>query len=377
MSDSLHLSGERFQVVYELRGSSDEAAAAARAIGIEQTVEFPEELVERGSIREQIFGQLTDFHAIDDDVHEATISYSVDLTGGELPQLLNVIFGNTSLKPGVRVKRLELPAALLRMFRGPRFGRDGWRERLAVGKRPLLCTALKPMGLSPHELARLAYQFARGGIDIVKDDHGLANQPFCPFEERVKRCVEAVGKATSETGERVLYAPNVTSPADQLAARAHFAKREGAGALLISPGLMSFDSVRYLAADDALSLPLIVHPALQGSFLVHRSNGISHGVLLAQIPRLAGADAVIFPHAGGRFSFTPDDCREIARAAAEPIEGIAPILPVPAGGMPLARVPELWEFYGNDVILLIGGALHRGKDIIATCREFRRCVEAG
>jgi hypothetical protein len=37
-------------------------------------------------------------------------------------------------------------------------------------------TALKPMGSTTAELAKMAYDFAKGGIDIIKDDHGLADQ---------------------------------------------------------------------------------------------------------------------------------------------------------------------------------------------------------
>jgi ribulose-bisphosphate carboxylase large chain len=32
-------------------------------------------------------------------------------------------------------------------------------------------------------------------------------------------------------------------------------------------------------------------------------------------------------------------------------------VPVPAGGMTTDRVPEMLDFYGADVMLLIGGAL--------------------
>ena len=53
------------------------------------------------------------------------------------------------------------------------------------------------MGLSATDLAELAYRFALGGIDLIKDDHGLTNQPFCPFEERVRRCAEAVARRTA------------------------------------------------------------------------------------------------------------------------------------------------------------------------------------
>jgi ribulose-bisphosphate carboxylase large chain len=32
-------------------------------------------------------------------------------------------------------------------------------------------------------------------------------------------------------------------------------------------------------------------------------------------------------------------------------------VPVPAGGMTRERVPEMLDFYGTDIMLLIGGAL--------------------
>jgi ribulose-bisphosphate carboxylase large chain len=54
---------------------------------------------------------------------------------------------------------------------------------------------------------------------------------------------------------------------------------------------------------------------------------------------------------------------------------VAPIFPVPAGGMGLERVPELCRFYGRDAILLVGGDLHRhGPDLAENCRGFVRLV---
>jgi ribulose-bisphosphate carboxylase large chain len=36
--------------------------------------------------------------------------------------------------------------------------------------------------------------------------------------------------------------------------------------------------------------------------------GFSHKVLLGILPRLAGADATIFPNFGGRFGFSEQEC---------------------------------------------------------------------
>ena len=114
-------------------------------------------------------------------------------------------------------------------FAALHFGRAGLRELTGAADRPLLSTALKPMGLAPADLAELAYRFALGGIDLIKDDHGLTNQTFCPFEERLARCTEAVAKANRETGGRSIYLPNVTAAPEEMRRRARLANQAGAG----------------------------------------------------------------------------------------------------------------------------------------------------
>jgi ribulose-bisphosphate carboxylase large chain len=236
---------------------------------------------------------------------------------------------------------------------------------------PLLCTALKPMGYSPKEIAGLARGFALGGVDIIKDDHGLSNQPFCPFEERVRACVAAVAQANAESGHRSLYAPNVTAPFPLLVERARFAAAEGAGALLVAPGLTGFDAMRHLAADPHIGLPILAHPALLGSAVTGGNNGFSHAVLFGTLQRLAGADVSIFPNYGGRFGFSREECAEIAGACQTPLGGLASIFPSPGGGMTLDRVPDMLELYGEDVMFLIGGGLYgHSPDLAANTRYF-------
>jgi ribulose-bisphosphate carboxylase large chain len=289
----------------------------------------------------------------------------VEIAGaGDLPQLINVLFGNISIQPGLKLMSFSLPDSMAARFPGPRFGRAGLRKLVGAVDRPLLGTALKPMGLSNRELAGLAGRFAAGGMDVIKDDHGLTDQSFSPFEDRVKQCADAVREANERaggrTGGRTLYFPNITAPADRVMERAHRAKELGAGGVVITPGLTGFDWVRLLSSDDALDLPIMSHPAFTGAFTVNAGSGIAHGALYGQINRLAGADAIIFPNHGGRFSFTPDECRDIVDGTERPVGGkIKPIFPVPAGGMTLDRVSSMLEFYGRDVVLLIGGDVHR------------------
>lgn len=372
----IQLSGARLRVHYRLAERPERAAQRARAICVEQTVEFPRELLPEGPIPERVVGWVESVAPAGDDTTDVVISYAVETAGdGDLLQLLNLVYGNISIQPGIRLERLDLPEPVLAGFPGPRFGRSGLRRLLGVPRRPLLCSAVKPMGLTPVELAEMAYQLALGGIDLVKDDHGLADQRFCPFDERVARCAEAVDRANRVTGGRCRYLPNLPGPSERLGERVEVAKRAGAGGLLVCPGLHGLDVMRRIACDDAVSLPILSHPALQGSYLVDPRQGISHFALFGQLHRLAGADGCIFPNAGGRFAFTPEDCRAIARGTGEPMGALRRLFPVPAGGMGLERVGEMVEFYGRDVILLIGGDLHRSDDLVRRCRELRRLVE--
>jgi ribulose-bisphosphate carboxylase large chain len=365
------LSGERFRVVYHLMGDRAEARRKAEDIIIEQTIEFPADLAPDGDIRDHVIGRIERLRRLKSGRWEAVISYSNEIAGPDLPQFLNVIFGNISIKPGIRLMALDLPPAMLRQFNGPRFGREGLRRRLNVYGRPLMCSALKPMGLNSADLADMAYRFALGGLDLIKDDHGLANQPFAPFRERVQRCVEAVARANQQTGLNCLYLPNVTAPADKVLEYALFAREQGAGGLMICPGITGFDAMRLLADDDRVSLPIMSHPSFFGSMVTDDRSGISHYVFYGQLQRLAGADMSVYPNFGGRFSFTVDECRRIVEGTAAVMDGIQPAFPAPGGGMTMEKVPLMNAVYGTDVVYLIGGGLHRhSRDLTANVRYF-------
>jgi len=369
-------SGERFSVTYRIVGDEREARERAEGVSLEQTVELPADLVPDGDIRDHVVGRIESFRPVDARRFDATISYAVETSGFELPQLINLIFGNSSYQPGIRVEALALPDSLLRCFKGPRFGRDGLRDLLGAPDRPLLATALKPMGRSAADLADLAYRLALGGIDIVKDDHNLANQPFAPFRERVVCCADAIRRANAKTGGRSIYVPHVSGPADQLMERARFAREAGAGGLLVMTGLVGWDMLRCLADDDRIALPVVSHPAFLGSFVTGADRGVAPAVLLGQLPRLAGADVTLFANYGGRFDVSRSDCMGIATSTAAPMKNIRPIFPGPAGGMHLANVPSMIEVYGRDVVLLMAGGLYKaGPDLVENCRRFRELAQ--
>jgi ribulose-bisphosphate carboxylase large chain len=334
-------------VTYRITGG--DVRVAAEAIRVEQTIEFPHALAPEW-IQREVVGQII---SITDS--QVTIGYPDDVVAGGFSQFLNVIWGNVSLFPGVRITTLTVPDGL---FPGPRFGVPGLRESLGVQHRPLLATALKPMGSSAGELADMAATLAAAGLDLIKDDHGLANQPWAPWQERVQECATAVASANAQHGTRALYLPALNVPMDDLSRAVDFAVAAGAGGFLVLPGLMGFDAIRVVA--EASGLPIMAHPSFLGSLVVNPDQGIDHGVLFGDLMRLAGADISIFPNVGGRFSFTKTECSDIRDHCAAPYGSLAPTWPSPGGGMTLDRIVPMRELYGDDVVFLIGGALHDG-----------------
>lgn len=368
----------RISVTYWL-GAADATEARQRAgdIALEQTVEIPRDIVPVGYVEDEILGRVEDVRPGTGERGGflADISYSDDDIGGDLLQLLNVVFGNSALKTETRVETMTLTEAIGAICPGPRYGSGGLRQRTGRATGPILMSAIKPVGLSTGELANLAHQFALGGMDMVKDDHGLANQHTSPFSERLFACVGAVAEANAKTGLNTVYVPNITGPASQVLDNAYQAQDAGAGAVMLAPALVGFDVARTLSADPGFTLPIVSHPTFGGANVITPTTGFSHGFFFGLLSRLMGVDAVVYPNFGGRFGFSQEECRAIADHCSMPFGHLKPILPAPGGGMKLESVPAMRDVYGDDVIYLVGGALLREKsDLVGACQRLVHTV---
>jgi ribulose-bisphosphate carboxylase large chain len=366
---------DRIRITYELTlREGERAEARAREIALEQTVELPDGCYPDG-IEEAVVGRLEDLEELGGGRWSLTLSYAPVLVGSEAPQLLNLLFGNVSMYPGTRVTDLELPPSVVGYFPGPRHGIAGVQAACGAPQgRPLLCTAAKPVGLSPAELAGICKSLALGGIDVVKDDHGVTDQATAPFRERVERCQAAVEEANAETGHSTLYFPNVTASVSELPERVVLARSLGCRGVLVSPFITGLDTVRWLAAESEMIVA--THPTLSGSLLTE-GHGVASDLMLGLILRLLGADAVIYVNAGGRFPVGEAECEAINARLRQPYHGLAPALPVPGGGVDVARVPYWVDRYGSDVMFLIGSSLYAQGDVEAATRKLVDTVSTG
>ncbi len=354
----------RLTATYRVRCPDAEIGPIARALALEQSVEAPDEAVTDPWVRENVLGRVDAIRRIGDGVHEVDLGLALATTGLDCAQTVNMLFGNSSLHPHVELLDVAFPDALLGALRGPRFGLDGIRARLGAQGRALTCSALKPQGLPIAELARLCETMALAGVDVIKDDHGLADQAYAPFAERVAACQRAVERAARVTGRVSVYAPSLVGAPKALARQCAVVRDEGVGMVLLAPALIGLPVFHELV-DEALDVPVLAHPAFGGA------TRIAPPLLIGRLFRLLGADAVIFPSYGGRFSYSPEMCAAIADAARAPWSGVRAAVPVPAGGMTVERVPELLGFYGTDVMLLIGGSLLLAGDrLLERARAF-------
>jgi ribulose-bisphosphate carboxylase large chain len=365
----------RFRVHYRLTCSPKESEDFAKRIACEQSVCLPPRLVDARFLQDEIVGRIEDLKTLEDQTSYVTISYLSETVGSELTQLMNVLYGNISLSKGIQITDIELPSDLKAYFNGPKFGVDGLREQLKIPNDPLIMAQIGPLGRKTHELAELAYRFAKGGVDLIMDEHSLTDQSWSPFRERVNACSAAVQRANAKTGRSCLYIPNITSSSEEMMLRADWAARYGAGGLLVCPGLVGLGSLQRLSKDRRPGLPLITHPAYLGSYVLSPDQGLSAGLLFGTIFRMAGADSILIPLPSERFSLKVEDCEAIVKRC----HSVDPIwkttLPILGGSMSERVLPELWRKFGNDVVYLLGRELYgMSADLVKNVQKLRRVL---
>jgi ribulose-bisphosphate carboxylase large chain len=356
----------RIIATYRVCVSESESRARAEALAAEQSVEMPIAAIRDPKILSEIVATVESITP-QADTFEVVLGIAPATTGNETSQLVNMLFGNCSLQPEIELVDVEFPAGYEKAFPGPRFGIAGIRTLVRAERRPLTCSALKPQGSSPPQLASLARTFALAGLDVIKDDHGIANQAYAPFAERVPAVQQAVTKANRESGGHTIYAPTFSGGPRALAEQARIAKECGVKLALVAPMLVGLPTFVELQVE--LDIPVMAHPAFAGA------GRIAPPFLLGKLFRMLGADATIFPNHGGRFRYSRETCLGIAENARAQWAGIRPTLPVPAGGMTIDRVAEMRATYGDDTMLLIGGGLlAAGDQLLERASEFVKAV---
>ena len=309
---------------------------------------------------------------------EIEIAYPTHNMGAQIPLLLATVFGECASWRDLRLTDLRLPEEFVHAFPGPRIGLAGMRELVGAPDRPLLVAIMKPsIGLSPSESAAIFHQAAIGGADAVKDDEKLVSQPWSDFRDRVRAHGQAADAAFGETGQRTLYFVNVTDRPDRLLANTRAAVEAGASALLVNYLTVGISALSMLADDRAVGVPILGHLAFAGALYGSPWSGVESHLVLGLLPRLAGADVVVYPSHAGSLPFRRDEALRVSAALTAPLHGLPAALPMAGGGLHAGHVPQLVGDLGTDWALTAGGAIHgHPMGTAAGARAIRQAIDA-
>jgi len=331
------------------------------------------------------------------DQYIAYIAYDLDLfEEGSIANLTSSIIGNVfgfkALK-SLRLEDMRIPPHYVKTFQGPPHGVVMEREYLDKYGRPLLGATTKPkLGLSARNYGRVVYEALRGGLDFVKDDENINSQPFMRWRDRFLYCIEAVNKASAETGEIKGHYMNVTAATmEDMYERAEFAKELGSIIVMIdlTIGYTAIQSMSKWARKNGLILHL--HRAGHGTYTRQKTHGVSFRVI-AKWMRLAGVDHI---HAGtvvGKLEGDPMAIRGYYKTLlgskydADPGLGLffgqdwasmPSVMPVASGGIHAGQMHQLLHYLGEDVVLQFGGGtIGHPMGIAAGATANRVAVEA-
>ncbi|PLR76120.1 2,3-diketo-5-methylthiopentyl-1-phosphate enolase [Bacillus sp. V3-13] len=286
------------------------------------------------------------------------IAYPAVNFSPDLPAILTTVFGKLSLDGKIKLIDLQFSDSLKALFPGPRFGIEGIREKVNVYNRPLLMSIFKGViGRDlPYMLAQLKEQ-ALGGVDIVKDDEILFENDLAPFAARISEGKKVLTEIYEQSGQRTLYAVNLTGRTSALRDKAKKAAELGADLLLFNVFAYGLDILQELREDDSIALPIMAHPAVSGALASSPVYGLSYSLLLGKLLRYAGADLSLFPSPYGSVALEKDQALAIAEALTieEPFK---PVFPVPSAGIHPGLVPLLYKDFGLDCVINAGGGVH-------------------
>lgn len=219
-------------------------------------------------------------------------------------------------------------------------------------------------------------QQALGGVDLVKDDEILFDNPLTPFKERITAAKQILNEVYSETGHRTLYAVNLSGRTSQLRDKARKARELGADALLFNVHTYGLDVLQELAEDDEIALPLMAHPAFSGAFTASPFYGVAAPLALGKLTRYAGADFSLFPSPYGSVAMEKTAALELGEQLTNR-SLLKPAFPVPSAGIHPGLVPLLINDFGIDSIINAGGGVHGHPDGAAGGgKAFRQAVDA-
>lgn len=379
-----------------LIGAEKEESAIVKAasIGIEQTtgswVDVPEETDE---VRAKYCSKILGIYEVPAYENQTNVNISVDglrfyvirigfpvaNIEDNIPLLIASITGNIMSMPYLKLLDIDFPKKFAAKFQGPKFGIDGIREILNVHDRPLLNNMIKPCtGYTPDVGAKLFYEAAAGGVDIIKDDELIGgDRSFNKLKDRVIANMDAVERAkAAKNGENTMYACNITDEVYRLKENAMTVIENGGNCIMVDVHGIGYTALRMLAEDPDITVPILGHSCFNGAFTCSPYQGMSSKVVL-KLVRLCGCDIYLTQPPYGKFDNTFDNYITNVITTKAKFYDLKPTLPFVGGGVVTGLVPRFMKDCGNDILLGVGAGIHaHGMGPQAGAKAFRAAIDA-
>jgi len=344
--------------VYTVKNNGQDINKLAKNIAVGQTTGVWNELNQKERL--QVSQHLAEVVLTERHQYTSTIKIAFPICNfqDDIGALLIAIYGKISLAPKIKLEDIEFTNVYLKQLKGPRFGIEKIRETVGACRgKPLLMCIFKPcLGLTPGELANMFYIQANAGINLIKDDEILYDHDFNQTLKRLEACLGAKEKAKAKT----IYVINLTGKANEILDRAKKLEKNGANCILfnyVSYGLPMLQALR-----ETISIPLMAHPAFSGALCMSTYSGLSEVLLLGKLPRILGADFVLFPSPYGSIAWEKSVCRAISNELKKDLFQMQKTWAVPSAGIKSNMVRDIVLDFGEDIVINAGTAVWEHKD---------------
>jgi ribulose-bisphosphate carboxylase large chain len=295
---------------------------------------------------------------------EIELEFPMENVGSDLATTLTAVAGNLYELGDLfacRLQRLDLPDKFVDALPGAAHGVRGTRELIGSGDGVLVGTIVKPnVGLKEAEYRQVVRDLARSSIDLIKDDELMTDPAYLPLEVRVRVATEEIDAAAQTTGQRTMYAFNITGDIAGLQARHDLVVAAGGTSVMLTVPVMGLPALRYLRS--FAQVPIHGHRGGLAASMRHPALGMSYDVW-QKLARLAGADHLHASGLGSKFYERDEEVAENVRHLLTPLGSGEQVLPALSSGQNVFTPHPTWQaLHTTDLLMLAGGGIAAHPD---------------
>ena len=295
---------------------------------------------------------------------EIDLEFPMENVGSDLATTLTAVAGNLFELGdlfGCRLQQLDLPDEFVAAHQGAAHGVQGTRELIGTGDGVLVGTIVKPnVGLKELEYRQVVRDLARASIDLIKDDELMTDPAYLPLETRVRVAMEEIEAAAQLTGQRTMYAFNITGDIAGLQSRHDLVVDAGGTSVMLTIPVMGLPALEYLRS--FAQVPIHGHRGGLAASMRHPALGMSYDAW-QKLARLAGADHLHASGLGSKFYERDDEVAENVRHLLAPLGSGQQVLPALSSGQNVFTPHPTWQaLHTTDLLMLAGGGIAAHPD---------------